>query len=415
MTLEELAKKYSVELTFLEAQLKVGIEIEKEHLTDGDDIELAKKIAMDHLHEIPDYYDKLAKIEKKNAKQLPSVYYCKHIEKGVTQYEDEMILIDDDALNQLNPTMAGKPVYVMHVNEVDVKNIQEEADGYVFESFYLECDGWHWAKFICVSDKSHEAVAKGWSVSNAYTPSEWAGGGEHHSVPFNRKIINGIYTHLAIVPDPRYEGAKIYTPEQFKQYKEEKELELKELQNSKKEKGTMLKFMRKKRETQEVDGDLVLELKNGKEVSINEMIEVVSNAKKNEDDDDKDVKVNMDEIIPVGDEKMTIKDLVNAYLKTSKKNQEDEDAKEKEKQDKKNEEEEEEKKNAEEEAKKKEEENKKNMEEDDAKKKDEDEKKNGRTGGHYQALMNARSSGDNEERVVIESGADRVARGKERY
>jgi hypothetical protein len=42
-------------------QLAKGIEVEKEHV--GDDLELAKEIAKDHLVEDPLYYDKLETIE----------------------------------------------------------------------------------------------------------------------------------------------------------------------------------------------------------------------------------------------------------------------------------------------------------------------------------------------------------------
>ena len=42
-------------------ELAMGIEVEKEHI-DNDDI--VKKIAIDHLAEIPDYYTRLKKMEE---------------------------------------------------------------------------------------------------------------------------------------------------------------------------------------------------------------------------------------------------------------------------------------------------------------------------------------------------------------
>ena len=47
---------------FSKDQIKRGIEVELEHSSDR---ELAKEIAMDHLEEFPNYYDELAKMEKK--------------------------------------------------------------------------------------------------------------------------------------------------------------------------------------------------------------------------------------------------------------------------------------------------------------------------------------------------------------
>jgi hypothetical protein len=60
-TLEQIANKHNVDLKTIENQLEKGQKVEMEHTKDK---ELAKKIAMDHLYEIPDYYDKLQKMEK---------------------------------------------------------------------------------------------------------------------------------------------------------------------------------------------------------------------------------------------------------------------------------------------------------------------------------------------------------------
>ena len=47
-------------------ELAMGTEIEKEHT---DNPEIAKKIAQDHLAELPDYYSRLKKMEKKSEVQ----------------------------------------------------------------------------------------------------------------------------------------------------------------------------------------------------------------------------------------------------------------------------------------------------------------------------------------------------------
>lgn len=47
---------------FNQRQLEMGIKIEKEEHTDDDDI--ATEIAMDHLEEFPNYYDKLKEMEE---------------------------------------------------------------------------------------------------------------------------------------------------------------------------------------------------------------------------------------------------------------------------------------------------------------------------------------------------------------
>jgi hypothetical protein len=61
-TARQIAKKHKVPVSKILKQLKKGISVEKEHTSKD---EVAKEIALDHLDEFPDYYDRLKKIEKK--------------------------------------------------------------------------------------------------------------------------------------------------------------------------------------------------------------------------------------------------------------------------------------------------------------------------------------------------------------
>lgn len=59
--IEDLAKKHGVSLEDITKQLEMGLKVEMEHT---DNMDIAKKIAMDHLAEDPHYYSKLSKMEK---------------------------------------------------------------------------------------------------------------------------------------------------------------------------------------------------------------------------------------------------------------------------------------------------------------------------------------------------------------
>ena len=59
---EEIAKKHKVQLSSIQKQLKMGIKVESEHTTDKNE---AESIALQHLDELPNYYSKLKKVEKK--------------------------------------------------------------------------------------------------------------------------------------------------------------------------------------------------------------------------------------------------------------------------------------------------------------------------------------------------------------
>ena len=58
---EQLAKKHKVPVSQIKTQLKKGTKVEKEHTKN---VELATTIASQHIDELPDYYDKLSKVEK---------------------------------------------------------------------------------------------------------------------------------------------------------------------------------------------------------------------------------------------------------------------------------------------------------------------------------------------------------------
>lgn len=57
---KQICDKHRVSYEFLIGQLANGIKVEQEHT---DDIALAREIALDHLNEFPDYYDRLKKAE----------------------------------------------------------------------------------------------------------------------------------------------------------------------------------------------------------------------------------------------------------------------------------------------------------------------------------------------------------------
>lgn len=60
-TPEQIAKKHKLSVDTINSQLEMGIKVEKEHTKSKT---LARKIALQHLDEFPDYYTRLKKAEK---------------------------------------------------------------------------------------------------------------------------------------------------------------------------------------------------------------------------------------------------------------------------------------------------------------------------------------------------------------
>ena len=347
-------------------------------------------------------------MQKQNAKEMPRVFYSRHMVGGVAGYQDENILVSTDTIKKMSKSFEGKPVFVGH-QDVNLENIQAEADGYVSDSFYNELDGWFWTKFVIVSDAGQEAIQKGWSVSNAYIPTEIAGGGTFLNMPFNREIVGGEFTHLAIVSNPRYEEACIMNADEYKTYNNSKREQLNDLKNSKEqteESTKMLKFWKKTEvSNSEEIASIHHTLENGKEVSVADMIETVVNAKKEEDEakakseaeakakaDEKENGFDMEKKLQVGESEMTFNELVSEYLTLSEKKNAEDEEKEKD------------------EVKKKEKENAlENEKEAEAKVEAEAGKK------HFVDLKNSISEGEEDVSPTPEATSDKIKRGKERY
>lgn len=209
----------------------------------------------------------------------------------------------------MSPSFSGRPVFVDHVDGVDenINELRKEADGWVVESFYNASDGKTWAKFIIVSDRGMEAIRRGYRLSNAYIPKSFGHSGLWNGVEYQKEVLDGEFEHLAIVQNPRYEESVIMTPEQFKEYNERKTIELKSVANSKGD--NQMKFWKKAKIENSIDleSTMVEMPKSKKELSLATIV------------NEYDAVLNMqgyasdDHMVKVGNEEMSVKDLVKAH------------------------------------------------------------------------------------------------------
>ena len=215
--------------------------------------------------------------------RYPARFYARHIKEGLVHYNekgtDKLYLVTNEALQKMNKSFEGKPVYIRHVEEVDLDKMKEESVGRVVKSFYNEFDGAWWLEMV-LDDEAIGAVEKGWAVSNAYLPTEYGAGGVYHDITYDKEVKDGVYEHLAIVDNPRYEEAVIMTPDEFKDYNEGRKTELDKLKNSKENEMT-----------DEEKSALVESIKNSLAETINDAVknaveEKMEEAKKNAEDED---------------------------------------------------------------------------------------------------------------------------------
>jgi hypothetical protein len=342
-------------------------------------------------------------MEKKNASDFPKFYYTRHMTAGLCGYEDETILVDVAAINKLALTFNGKPVYIQH-QDVDLDTMKQEAVGYIVDTFY-DMDGWLWSKMMITDDEGHAVIANGtkdhpypWAVSNAYIPNEWGNGGTKNNLPYDREVLNGDFTHLALVPNPRYEDAKIYTPEQYQARNTQLLNSLAHSKKTEETKGITMKFFKtKKEEVSDIDSATSVELKNDKgetiEVTVEEMVKTIENSKK------------AAQKFKVGNTEMTLAEIEKAYLNAKKNESESDDKKDKE-----NESDDDEEKDNESDDDK---EGKENESDDD----DEDEKgeKKNSQDDHFEKMKNAEKRNSGYAVRTLDTRQNGLARAKARY
>jgi hypothetical protein len=85
LSVEDIAKKFNVPVSKIKQQLQLGIKVESEHT---DSKEQQREIAMDHLSEIPDYYDRLKKMEDQGEKTFEEIHIHDRWEQQSIEEDD---------------------------------------------------------------------------------------------------------------------------------------------------------------------------------------------------------------------------------------------------------------------------------------------------------------------------------------
>jgi hypothetical protein len=265
--------------------------------------------------------------EKQNASDFPKYYYTRHMQAGLCAYEDETILVDSEAVKKLGNTFKGKPIYIEHQN-VKLDTMKQDAVGYVQNTF-MDIDGWLWSEIMITDDEAHEVIARGWAVSNAYTPTVWGDGGTKHNIPYDREVLDGVFTHLALVDNPRYEDAKIYTPDQYQARNKQLVNSLANVKPPKKD--FIMKFWKKEEVSDASTADFV-EYTNDKGATVTKSVEEMKNALEQEAKQ----KETLSKKVLVNGKEMTVAELTSAYekLNAKKKNEDEKEEKENEDEDK---------------------------------------------------------------------------------
>ena len=134
------------------------------------------------------------------------------VKPGVAGYPGQFgnVLITKESFDKFINTMVGVPVIINH-KDITAKNANDERVGVVSNVWFDDKDGWYWCDGVIWDETAQNLITdKGWSVSCSYDVklADDAGGTENN-IPYDIEFLDGVFTHLAIVDNPRYERANI--------------------------------------------------------------------------------------------------------------------------------------------------------------------------------------------------------------
>lgn len=121
-----------------------------------------------------------------------------------------MALIRKESLDKFIQSMVGAPVIINH-KDLTKNNVDSLRVGVITRVWFDEKDGWYWCEGVIWDETAINLIQdEGWSVSCSYDVklADDAGGTENN-VPYDIEFLDGVFTHLAIVDNPRYERANI--------------------------------------------------------------------------------------------------------------------------------------------------------------------------------------------------------------
>lgn len=157
-------------------------------------------------------HNALIKLDETDSAGKGRKFKSRFITPGLAGYPDQFgnVLIQKETFDKFINSMIGVPVVIRH-KELTQNNADEERVGVVSTVWFDDKDGWYWCDGIIWDETAINLILdKGWSVSCSYDVLEADdSGGTWNNTPYDMEFLNGVFTHLALVDNPRYEKANI--------------------------------------------------------------------------------------------------------------------------------------------------------------------------------------------------------------
>ena len=134
-------------------------------------------------------------------------FKARFLQAGLVKYDFGVCLLKKETIDKFVNTFMACPVIINHKDNID----KEDVHGEINNIWFSPEDGWFWCSGY-VDDNGAEKVEDGYNVSCQYRITEYSNndkGKLHNGNKYDKEILNGVFEHLAIVKNPRYEDAYI--------------------------------------------------------------------------------------------------------------------------------------------------------------------------------------------------------------
>lgn len=139
------------------------------------------------------------------------IFKSRFLQPGLVKYSFGVCLLTKETIDKFINTFIGDPVIIYH-QEVTDDNAKDKRVGVVSDIEFNPSDGWYWCKGVIFDNDAIDLINNGYNVSCQYEITEYSDNIEnklHNGNEYDKEILDGKFEHLAIVNNPRYEGALI--------------------------------------------------------------------------------------------------------------------------------------------------------------------------------------------------------------
>lgn len=135
-------------------------------------------------------------------------FKSRFLQAGLVKYDFGVCLLQKETIDRFINTFMGVPVIIDHKDNIT----ESDKVGSIDKIWFSPEDGWFWCSGVITDDTAVKLIEQGYNVSCQYSITEYADNIDdklHNGNPYDKEILNGVFEHLAIVENPRYEGAYI--------------------------------------------------------------------------------------------------------------------------------------------------------------------------------------------------------------